>query len=276
MGKVSDALERHKKERFINAERLGIGRTATSIDKGPELPPASELNTQYGFSPKLVAYSAPGSLDAENFKVLRSHILFPKDGDRPKTIMVTSAFPGEGKTFVAANLAVSLAMGLSEYVLLVDCDFRRPDLHSMLGHPNTEGFYEYLAGKRRLHDVLIKTKVEKLSLLTAGRPLPNHSELLSSVRMKEFLEKVEARNQDHFIIIDAAPSQVTSEAGVLANYVDAIIFVVMARRSPRKAIQRNIESLGRKKILGIVFNGYSESYKSYHRYYRRYYKQQIA
>jgi capsular exopolysaccharide synthesis family protein len=189
--------------------------------------------------------------------------------------MVTSAFPGEGKTFVAANLAVSLAMGIGEYVLLVDCDFRRPDLHSMFGYSNTEGFYEYLAGKRQLHDVLIKTKVEKLSLLTAGSPLPNHSELLSSIRMKEFLKKVEARNQDHFIIIDTAPSQVTADAGVLANYVDAIIFVVMAQRSPREAIKRSIENLGKKKILGIVFNGCSESYKAYHKYYRRYYEQQI-
>ena len=272
MGKISNALERYKKEKSIKAERLPIREPENLIKKGPESPPIRELIIQNGFSPKLVVLSVPESLDAVNFEILRSQILFPKRGERPKTIMVTSAFPGEGKTFVAANLAVSLALGIDEYVLLVDCDLRNPNLHEMLGYSNTEGLCEYLTGRRELPDLLIRTKMESLSLLPAGNSSPNPSELMASNMMKGFLEEVKGRYQDRFIIIDLPPNQVTAEANVLANYVDGIIFVVMAGKSPREIIQRSIENLGKEKILGIVFNGYAQSYKSYRKYYKNYYK----
>ena len=271
MGKISDALDRHKKEKSIKAERLPVGEPEHLVKKRSQPLPTDELIIRNGFNPKLLVLSAPESFDAENFKILRSQVLFPKDGERPRTIMVTSAFPGEGKTFVAANLAVSLALGIDEYVLLVDCDFRHPDLHQMLGYSNTEGLHEYLTGQRELADLFIRTRIEKLSLLTAGSSSPNPSELLGSTMMKGFLDEVKGRYQDRFIIIDVPPSQVTAEANVLTNYVDGVIFVVMAQKSPRETIQRTIENLGKKKILGIVFNGYSQSYKSHLKYYGKYY-----
>ena len=186
--------------------------------------------------------------------------------------MITSSFPSEGKTFVAANLAVSIAQSIDEHVLLMDCDLRRPKLHNILGHSNTEGLNEYLTGKKELPDLLIRTRFEKLSLLSAGTPSPNPSELLLSTRMKEFFKQVKGRDQDRFIIIDAPPTQITAEATVLSNYTEGIIFVVMAGKSPRATIQRNIEDLGKTKIMGIVFNGYSQSYKLYDKYYKKYYK----
>lgn len=271
MGKISNALERHKKEKLIEVKRLPIEAREDLTKKRSESPLRSEWMIQDGFSPKVVVLSAPDSLDAENFKILRAQILFPKDGERPRIIMVTSAFPGEGKTFVAVNLAVSLALGVNEHVLLLDCDLRRPDVHQVLGYSNTEGLHEFLTGKRQLPDLLIRTKIEKLSFLAAGTPSTRPSEWLSSTMMREFLEEVRARYDDRFIIIDSPPSQVTSEANVLANYVDGIIFVVMAQRSPKEAIRRNVENLG-KKILGIVFNGYATDERSYHKYdkyYRR-------
>ena len=83
---------------------------------------------------------------------------------------------------------------------------------------------------------------------------------------------VKKQSQDRFIIIDAPPTQITAEAAVLSNYVDGIIFVVMAKKSPRETIQKNIEDLGKTKIVGIVFNGYNQSYRSYDKYYKKYYK----
>ncbi len=266
MGKVFDALERHKKETAINAERLPLrgGLSDSRIDHG--------LSIKSVLNPKLVAHSAPDSLDAENFKILRAQILFPKNGTRPRSIMVTSAFPGEGKTYVASNLAVSIATGINEHVLLIDCDFRRPTLHNMLGYSNKEGLNEYLMGKSNLPDLLIRTRVEKLSLLTAGSTSAKPAEILSSNMMKDFLVDVRERYQDRYIILDAPPSHVTAETSVLANYVDGIIFVVMAGKSPRATIQKNIENLGRKRIVGIVFNGYNESSRYYQKYYKKYYK----
>jgi protein-tyrosine kinase len=272
MGKIYDALERHKKEQSIKAQSLPIGEPENVIKKGSGALLSRKLITQSGLSHKLVVLSAPESMDAEDFKTLRSQILFPKDCERPRSIMVTSAFPGEGKTFVAANLAVSLALGINEYVLLVDCDLRKPNLHEMFGYSNTEGLHEYLTGRRKLPDLIIRTRVKKLSLLTAGSSPSNPAELLASTMMKEFLEEVRGRYQDRFIIIDANPTQVTAEANVLANYVDGIIFVVMAQKSPKETIQRSIEDLGKKNILGIVFNGYNKAHKSYHKYYKKYYK----
>jgi exopolysaccharide/PEP-CTERM locus tyrosine autokinase len=271
MGKISEALERHKKEKSIKAERLPVREPENSVKKGLQPLPTPELIIRNGFSPKLLVLSTPESMDAENFKILRSQILFPKDGERPRTIMVTSTFPGEGKTFVAANLAVSLALGIDQYVLLLDCDLRHPDLHEMLGYSNTEGLHEYFTGQRGLADLFIRTRIEKLSFLTAGSSSPNPSELLGSTMMKEFLEEVKGRYQDRFIIIDVPPSHVTAEANVLTNYVDGIIFVVMAQKSPRETILRSIKNLGKEKILGIVFNGYSQNYKRHQKYYKKYY-----
>jgi protein-tyrosine kinase len=271
MGKIFDALEKHKKEKSINAERLPIGESRNRIREVPKPSPVPQSFINNGFSAKLLVLSAPDSLDAENFKILRSQILFPKNGARPRTIMVTSVFPGEGKTFLASNLAVSIALGINEHVLLIDCDLRKPHIHKMFGYSNSEGLHEYLTGRKELPDLLIRTGIKKLTLLTGGSSPPNPSELLSSTNMREFLKEVRDRYQDRFIIIDAPPSQVVAEANVLAKYVDGIILVVMAQKSPRETIQRAIENLGKQKILGIVFNGYSQSYKSYGKYYRKYY-----
>jgi exopolysaccharide/PEP-CTERM locus tyrosine autokinase len=272
VGKITNALERHKKEKPLKAKRIPIGGPENLTKKVAGLIVPRQVITQNGFNPKLVALSAPDSMDAENFKVLKSQILFPRDGVKPRIVMVTSAFPSEGKTFVAANLAASLALGIDEYVLLIDCDLRKPDLHEMFGCSNTEGIQEYLTGRRKLPDLIIRTGIEKLSLLTGGRSSSHPAELLASSMMKEFLEEVKGRYQDRFIIIDAPPSQVTAETNVLANYMDGIIFVVMAKKSPRETIQRSIENLGRNKILGIVFNGYHKTHKSYHKYYKKYYE----
>ncbi len=273
MGKIADALERRKKEQSIKASRLPIGPERDAAEKKEHgLPLGRELMARSDFNPKLIVQTAPESLDAENFKLLRAQILFPKDGKRPRTILVTSALPGEGKTFVASNLAVSIAMGINEHVLLVDCDLRRPRLHVMLGYSNRRGLREYLTGEKDLPELMIRTRVDKLTLLTAGSPAANPSELLSSDRMRGFLEEVKARYDDRYIVIDSTPAQAASEVGVLARYVDGSLLVVMAGKSPRQAIQKSIENLGREKILGIVFNGYQGAYKPYHRYYKKYYK----
>lgn len=272
MGKLVDAIEKHKKDNTVIRERL-------TASKFIEAGRADVENRQIGgpvsstrVSPKLFSYTAPDSIDAEVFNVIKGHILFPKDGQRRRTIMVTSAFPGEGKTLVAANLAVNLAMGVREKVLLVDCDLRRPSLHKMLGYRNDAGLHDYLTGKRTLEELLIKTKIEKLTLLTAGKPAARPADLLASSTMKRFLADMKEKSDDLFVVLDGAPCHVMAEAAVLANYVDGIVFVIMAKRSPRQVIKESTERLGREKILGIVFNGYTKAYKRYNRYYRKYYE----
>lgn len=267
MGKTYDALMRYEQEHALKVQRLATDPPKEKKTGGNGKKLSLRSN---GFPPKLVVISAPDSVDAEIFKVLRSQILFPEDGKAPRVVMVTSAFPGEGKTFVAANLAASIALGINDYVLAVDCDLRNPGLHRMLGRSNSQGLHEFLIGKRDLSELFVQTNIDKLTLLTAGAAPSNPSELISSSVMAGFLHEVKNRYEDRYVIIDTTPSQVTAEARVLAKHVDAVIFVIMAHRSPRAVIQRNIEYLGRDKILGLVFNGCDRSERQYQKYYGSY------
>ncbi len=262
MGKISDALERQQNEKEIKVKML-------HPEPGTQDHESQILNN---IDSKLLVCSTPGSIEAENFKTLKGHILFAKDGVKPRTIMVTSAIPGEGKTFVAANLAVNLAQGINEHALLIDCDLHHPSLHNLLGYSNREGLQDYLAGKMELEDLLIRTKIDKLSLLTAGTPTPNPSELLTSRKMKEFFEEVKGRYSDRYIVVDCPPAHILSEVSILANYVDSVIFVVLAQKAPREIISKCIENVGKDNILGIVFNGYDTTSKTYSNYYEKYYR----
>lgn len=264
MGKISEALEKHKNEKIIKVENIFSSRKDATEEKDSY---SSFLNN---YDPKLLTYFEPNSVEAETFKLLSAQLLFPKNEQKKRLIMVTSTFPGEGKSFIASNLAVSIARGINEHVLLIDCDFRRPNLHKIMGCSNAEGLRDHLNGKKQLSDLMLKTTINKLTLLPAGKESTNPTELLASNKMRATLEEVKTRYSDRFIIVDAGPALATAEAEVLSNYVDTIIFVVMSGKTPREAIKKNIRRLGREKILGIFFNGYSESFKNYQKYYRGY------
>jgi len=212
----------------------------------------------------VVAYHRPHSPEAEQFRMLKTAIMFPNSGTPPRTIMITSSAPGEGKSFVAANLATSIANGIDEYVLLMDCDLRLPTLHRIFKFPdNTPGLTEYLTRGAPLASLLRKTIIEKLTLLPCGTPPPNPSELISSDQMRRLLQEVRSRYPDRYIIIDAPPPDVTAEANALARQVDGIVIVVKTGYSKKNALKEIVETYGRKKILGVVKN-YAEKSKTYH------------
>jgi protein-tyrosine kinase len=276
VGKIADALERHDKEKVVKLDDLKEEKPRRLVVEEPEVKLArkiaSELDSNKSFSDSLVMLSSPDSADAETFKVLRGQILYPRDRKIPRSMLVTSTFPAEGKTYVAANLAATLALSIDEYVLAIDADLRRPRLHRMFGFSKVEGLHEYLVGSRKIEELILKSGIDKLSILPAGKPPRNPTELLSSNMMVRFLDEVKERYKERFIIIDAPPSSVTAESKFLGQHVDGIIYVVMANKTPRKDVEKAIDNLGREKILGIVFNGYEQVRKSYHRYYDRYYK----
>jgi protein-tyrosine kinase len=285
LGKISDALEKHKKERLIPIEELrgDTPQRLTTEDlqpeklvrlktEDPEVKLARQFSSEGKFSESLVMLSSPDSADAENFKLLRAQILFSRDRQVPRCILVTSAFPGEGKTFVASNLAVAIAMSVDEYVLLIDADIRRAMIHRVFGLRNVRGLHDCLIGEKEFDELAVKTGVQKLSILPAGTVPRNPAELLSSNMMARFLVEGKERHKDRFIIIDSPPTRITAEVKFLAQFVDAVIFVVMANKTPKRDVQKAIEALGRDKILGIVFNGYDQSLKHYYKYYDKYYK----
>jgi len=278
MGKIFDALEKAGKSNDPGRTKFATERTPkpqTTINgnvvpltahKQP-LPSGPE-----GIDPNLVTLHSPQSVEAELFKVLRTNLLFPSTGRPPKSIMVTSALPGEGKSFVCANLAVSIAKGIEEHVLLIDADIRKPTIHIIFGLEQASGLSQYLVTGSDVSRHFAKSTIPKLTILPAGKPPENPMELLTTQKMKALLEEVAQRYEDRYIVIDSAPPSLATETAAIANYVDGIIIVVKAGRTPRNAVSELIEQLGKEKILGIVMNHSDHTVKKYYGYGKSYYK----
>ena len=220
---------------------------------------------------KLITLLKPQSFEAEQFKLLRTHLLFPASGKPARSIMVTSTIMDEGKSFIAANLAISIAQNIQEHVLLVDCDMRMPCIHTLFGFGDVPGLSELLSNDIPLSSMLLKTKVNKMSILPGGKPPHNPSELLSSQQMSKLLEEVKDRYSDRYIIIDSPPSKLTAEANVIARQVDGIILVVRYGKTNREVVKDIIKILGKEKILGVVLNRFDMRPSSYYGY-RKYSK----
>ncbi|BBO81356.1 polysaccharide biosynthesis protein [Desulfosarcina ovata subsp. sediminis] len=251
--KVAATLSQPHPARQANSEiEIKVVPKTKSAEKQPEA-----IVPEHKLDPHLVAYHSPAGVEAEIFKILRTNILFPKTGAPPRSIMVTSAIPGDGKSFVAANLAISIAQGIEDHVLLMDCDMRRSSIHKSFGFTdNTPGLSDYLDRKQPLESLLKKTVVDKLTILPGGPQPTNPSELLSSQAMKALLKEARSRYNDRYIIVDTPPPQLTAETTALANYIDGIILVIRYASTPKDMIKELIEKLGKEKIIGVVMNDY--------------------
>jgi protein-tyrosine kinase len=213
----------------------------------------------------LVTLLKPHSYEAEQFKILRTSLLFPSCGQPARSIMVTSALPGEGKSFVAANLAISISQNINEHVLLIDCDLRKSAVQRYFGFSDVPGMSDYLAHGKPLSTLLLKSGVNKLTLLPGGKTPHNPSELLSSNKMSELLVEVKERYSDRYVIIDSPPPKLTAETNALAKQVDGILIVVKYGSTDREAVRDLIQGFDKEKILGVVVNWFDiRSLNGYH------------
>lgn len=220
----------------------------------------------------LITISAPQSAEAEQFRILKSRILsFCKDKE-VRTLLVTSCLPEEGKSTVASNLSVCIANGVNEHALLMDCDLRRPSIHRIF-NDNTHhtGLADYLAQDLPLQKIMHKTVIDKLAIIPAGSTPTNPSELLSSNKMIDLLKELKSRYSDRYTIIDSTPAYQTPEPVILSRYVDGVILVVRAGKTGRDIVARVAESLGKKNIIGVVFNMVQAPIRSYYYNYNSYY-----
>ena len=255
MGKIFDALAKSKKE-HIKPSSTNEENTMLTNQHQKIVTPSAIAGTFSGnnINRNLVALINPSSFEAEQFKLLRTNLLFPVSGKPPRTIIITSAVPGEGKSFVAANLAVSIAQGINEHVLLMDCDMRMPSIHRFFGFGNVQGLSDYLVNGSSLSSSLLKTKVEKLTILPGGKRQHNPAELLASKKMSQLLADVKIRYPDRYIIIDSPPPQLTAETGAIARQVDGIIIVVKFGSTRHELVEDTLKKLDKKKILGVIIN----------------------
>jgi exopolysaccharide/PEP-CTERM locus tyrosine autokinase len=168
--------------------------------------------------------------------------------------MVASAVSGEGKSLVAVNLASIIAAELNSYALLVDCDLRNPSLTRWFGLQERKGLSDYLTGKAEMQDLLLKTSIEKLSIISGGSIQDNPVELVGSNKMKTLIQDLKSKYENRYIIIDSSPILATTEPSVLTEIVDGIILVVKSGDTPRETIQQAVRLLNKNKILGVVLN----------------------
>ncbi|OEU50500.1 MAG: hypothetical protein BA861_04160 [Desulfobacterales bacterium S3730MH5] len=224
--------------------------------------------------PLPITFLEPESHVAENFRLLGVKILSINSGAQSRVIMVTSPQPFDGKSTVAANLAVAIAQELNKYAVLVDCDLRRPSLHQVFGLHANEGLHEYLAEGTSVAPYLLKTPVKNLKLLPAGRLSSNPSELLSSDKMRLLIQELRSRYQDRYIIADFPPVALTADTSFLSHVVDGVLLVVRSGKTPKEMIREALSRIGRDRLLGVVFNEDGETNKAYNDYYRYYQKAQ--
>jgi protein-tyrosine kinase len=275
MGKIFDALEKanHQISKTIPLSQSELDRRENrkGVDKIVTFGNPDKITYEHKLDPTLIAYHAPKSVEAELFKILKTNLLFPSEGQPPRKILVTSPLPGDGKSFVSANLAISIALSVEEYVLLIDCDIRKPTIHQSFGLGQTSGLSEYLAMGTDLSKLLLKSPVPKLTILPAGRPPHNPTELLTSKRMKELVREVATRYDDRFVILESPPPAMAAETSALINLVDGVICVVKAGKTPMKAVSEIVELIGKDKMLGIVLNYSDQGAKKYYGYEKSYY-----
>jgi tyrosine-protein kinase len=212
----------------------------------------------------------PRSPAAEAFRTIRTNIEFASIDEPFRTIVVTSAAPGEGKTVTAANLAVAFAQS-GRRTILVDADLRRPGVHAMFSQENTVGMTDLVHSDTiRVEDVLRPTDNPNLSIVTAGTVPPNPAELLGSARMEVILDRL--RDSAEIIVFDTAPVGAVTDAAILAAKSDATLFVVQPFRTTERVVRRGREALAKvnARVIGTVLNNVPQSFTDAVAYYGRY------
>jgi succinoglycan biosynthesis transport protein ExoP len=259
-------------ESYLMVPQLGMipdFRRSNSIAYGPKPPRPPELveppSGRRGAALLPYGFQSPAG---EAYRMLRTALLLSRAGAPPKTTLITSAAPSEGKTTISVNLAVALA-GSGKRVLLIDADLRRPQCHELLGTENRFGLTEVLSGMGEFDDLIRPTGFPNLFLLSSGEIPPNPSELLGSDKMQEVLCLLGER-YDH-LLVDSPPVTVVTDAVVLSALVDGVVLVAHKRTS-RRQVNAALSHLryARAKVFGVVLNMVGPSVFSYNTPYYRY------
>lgn len=202
--------------------------------------------------PRLVAITQPHSAYCEEYRSLRTHVLHKSQKQKLQSIVVASAGPSEGKSVTALNLSWLLAQTDGVKALIIDSDLRMPSLTDYLGIETEKGLSEILAGKSSLKESIIKLEPAGLHLLPGGAARSDVAELISGPKFKEILR--EAREMFDYVIIDAPPLGIFTDATVLINHADGALLVVRANRTRYADVDRTLETLPRERMLGVILN----------------------
>jgi protein-tyrosine kinase len=192
--------------------------------------------------------------ELDYYKVLRVQIMQGAKARGWKTIMVTSALPGEGKTVTAINLSMTLAKAYNQTVLLMDCDLRQQKVYRYMGIASHLGIIDHLVDGLPLNEVIIWPRIEKMTMISGERTVNESAELLGSPRMKALIEEMKTRYADRYLLLDSAPVLSGADALTLSSLADGIVMVVEAGRTPLGDIQEALDLMPKEKVMGFVLN----------------------
>lgn len=260
-------------ESVLQLPALAAIPTIESIPKRKLLLVGSTEETDDSPNSELLIYSDPRSGLAEAYRQLRTSVLLSTAGHPPKSLLITSSLPSEGKTTTATNTAVSLAQTGAK-VLIIDADMRRPRLHSIFNVTNGEGLSTLLSSESTDADIARVVKSDestKMHILTSGPIPPNPAELIGSEQMATLLKRLQ-KHYSH-VVIDSPPITSFTDGVLIASMVDGVILVVHSGKSSRQVVKRARQLLSDvgSRILGVVLNNVNlRSQDNYH-YYQTYY-----
>jgi exopolysaccharide/PEP-CTERM locus tyrosine autokinase len=219
------------------------------------------IDLQFVAASGIVTPNAPRSQVADQFRVIKRPLISNATGKGASAIangnliMVTSALPGEGKTFTAINLAMSIATELDNTVMLVDADVARPSVLNMLGLPAGPGLLDLLVDEQLdVGSVLLKTNIDKLTILPSGTSHARATELLASDAMARLLESVAKRYSDRIIVFDSPPLLLTTESRVLASHMGQIVVVVQAEKTLQADVEQALATIEACPVKLMVLN----------------------
>jgi protein-tyrosine kinase len=278
------------------AESIGLIERAAALlrqrdSSEPDAPPYPAAESEPGLETpglildrgRLARYgvtlpSSGRSRTVEEFRLVKRNLMTqlgqgsaPGDQRSGRTIMVTSARPGEGKTFISLNLALAFASERDVKALLVDVDTQHSTMQTILGIPSEQGIVDVLAGTSELSDVLIQTNIPNLMVLPSGRGGPHVPELFSSNQMAVVMAEMTRRFADRYIIIDTPPCMASSDAAALAPLVGQIVFIVEAGHTQQMEIEASLSMLSACSRISLLLNKSDtlsgEHFGSYEYYY---------
>ena len=287
MSLVEQAIARMRNQ--ANAAAKSATATTAVAPKGPTLPAVAETMLEPSRITKRM------SLD---MRALRAHGYLPEEGrDRefaehyrrikrplidkalsattavgePRVIMITSALPGDGKTFTSVNLALSMALERDISVMLVDCDVAKRHISEIAGIGEEKGLLDALVDESLdIESLAVQTDLRSLSILPAGRRVEATAELLSSIRMRQLLSTLCARNPRRIVLLDSPPLLITNEGRSLVKVAGQVVLVIRAGRTPRHAVQEAVALFDPQQAGGLILNqmaaGSSEDYYGYEAY----------
>jgi capsular exopolysaccharide synthesis family protein len=289
MSRIYEALQRAELDRKGTSDQVDNAFVAPTTATEPEEPAAHhdlDLSkvARHAWRPNMLSLPtlAERGEAVEQFRSLRSHIYQLRYQAALKTILVSSGTPSEGKSFVTANLAVSLARNNERNVLLIDGDLRRPTVHKLFGGPNAPGLSEYLSGTAEVTEVMQRNieveptenqgvrDLSNLTIITAGTSGQNSLELVGNHRIETLVAAVTPLFD--WILIDSPPVLAVTDAVDLARAADGVLLVARGTSTPFDVAQRTQQAFANTRILGFVLNavkdapkgGYYYNYYGYH------------